>query len=311
MRIGWLAWVLLFWFLSVTPAWAKDAQTPVQTWRVGVIVNASRGPARGVFVSTPIPKEWPEQRVNVLDQELSPHVRRLTYRTLADGARQMVVEIPRIGRGESATAMVTLQISKNAPEPLADPGSLKIPHRPSAKILKYLNPSPLIESHDRTVRKQIKEIVDGVDGPWEQVRAIYTWVTSEIENRPGTVAGAKKTLPGKAGSPEDLRNVFIVLCRSHKVPARMVWADNGEYAEFYLQDDTGKGKWYPVVLEGKKEFGQMTDPRVIIQKGDNIKVPEKNKRQRFVVEFVTGSGKNSARPRVQFLRDLLPSRDVR
>ena len=89
----------------------------------------------------------------------------------------------------------------------------------------------------------------------------------------------------------------------------MVWAHGAEYAEFYLQDDTGEGRWYPVVLDGQKEFGQMTNPRVIIQKGDNIKVPEKSQRQRFVVEFVTGSAKGGAQPKVRFLRDVLPARD--
>jgi hypothetical protein len=98
------------------------------------------------------------------------------------------------------------------------------------------------------------------------------------------------------------------MCRSQKIPARMVWADNGEYAEFYLQDESGEGRWYPAVLEGKPEFGQMSNPRVIFQKGDNIKVPESSKRLLFVTETVTGNGNLSA---VDWIRDVLPARDAK
>ena len=71
------------------------------------------------------------------------------------------------------------------------------------------------------------------------------------------------------------------------------------------------GRWYPAVLEGSPEFGQMSDPRVIIQKGENIKVPEKKQRQRLVTEHLRGSGSSAGqRPVVRFVRDLLPSRDA-
>jgi hypothetical protein len=49
----------------------------------------------------------------------------------------------------------------------------------------------------------------------------------------------------------------------------------------------------------------LSEPRIIQQKGDNIRVPEKPQPQRFVTEFVTGEG--AAKPSVEFIRELLPA----
>ena len=186
---------------------------------------------------------------------------------------------------------------------------LVIPKRPPRDVRLHLSPSPLIESRARVIKNQVKELVANIDSPWEQVRSIYDFVTTDIVVEGKKVTGAEKTLKNKEGSAEDRTNLFVAMCRSNKIPSRIVWAEGSEYAEFYLQDGSGRGRWYPAVLEGRIEFGQMTNPRVIIQKGDNIKIPEKNQRQRFVVEHVSGSGVNGARPRVRFMRDVLPARD--
>ena len=76
-----------------------------------------------------------------------------------------------------------------------------------------------------------------------------------------------------------------------------------DYPEFYLEDAEGKGNWYPCQAAGDRAFGTMPDLRLILQKGDSFKVPEKKKRQRYVSEYLTGSKKaNSGRPQVKFIR---------
>ena len=298
--------------LNDAPA-AATAAEPAEVkriWRVGANIQAPAQPVSRLLVTFPVPTDWPEQHVNLYREEVPPEVGRADFRD-SDGVRQMVATIPRIDPGETVEIHVLMEITVR---PVAFPertDHLVIPARPPRDIRFYLNPSPLINHRDRSVRNKVKEIVEGIDSPWGQVEAIYDWVTLEIEsNKESEVIGAERALRELAGHPEDMANVFIALCRAHKVPARMVWADNGEYAEFYLQDDTGEGRWYPAVLEGKPEFGKMTNPRIIIQKGENIRVPEKKQRQRFVVEHVRGT-RSGGRPRVRFIRDVLPSRDAR
>ncbi|MGI9517217.1 MAG: transglutaminase-like domain-containing protein [Pirellulaceae bacterium] len=296
---------------DAAPASANPEPNEVKRiWRVGANIQAPARPVSRLLVTFPIPTDWPEQHVNLYQEEVPPEVGRADFR-VSDGVKQMVATIPRIDPGERVEIHVLMEITVR---PVAYPertDHLVIPARPPRDVRLYLNPSPLINHRDRSVRNQVKEIVEGIDSPWEQVKAIYDWVTLEIEpNKESEVIGAERAIRDLAGNPEDMANVFIALCRANKVPARMVWADNGEYAEFYLQDDTGEGIWFPAVLEGKPEFGKMTNPRIIIQKGDNIRVPEQNQRQRFVVEHVRGSG-GGARPRVRFIRDVLPSRDSR
>jgi hypothetical protein len=120
--------------------------------------------------------------------------------------------------------------------------------------------------------------------------------------------GAAAAIENLKGSIEDRTYAFVALCRARKIPARVVWADNGEYAEFWLQDDAGLGRWYPAVLDSKPEFGQMTNPRVIFQKGDNIKVPDRSQRMLYVTEKVDFSGTLQT-PR--FFNDVLPARQSR
>ena len=37
----------------------------------------------------------------------------------------------------------------------------------------------------------------------------------------------------------------------------MVWVDEHQYAEFTLEDEAGKGHWYPVQSAGSRAFGEM------------------------------------------------------
>lgn len=306
---------LLIWTVGL-PAWAQsdhksaanEASRITRTWRVGAVIQSPANPVTNLTVTFPIPTDWPEQQVNVYQENIPPEASRADFRD-SEGVRQMVARLPRIGERSEVEINVVLDITVSALPYPDRTDHLVIPERPPRDVRLHLSPSPLIESRSRTIRNQIKEIAKDNQLAWEQVQAIYDFVTTQIAVESKEVLGAEATLKQKMGSPEDLSNLFIALCRAHKVPARMVWADGGEYAEFYLQDDQGQGTWYPAVLEGNPEFGQMTRPRVIIQKGDNVKIPEKSNRQRFVVEYVAGSGKGGGQPRVRFLRDILPARD--
>jgi hypothetical protein len=50
----------------------------------------------------------------------------------------------------------------------------------------------------------------------------------------------------------------------------------------------------------------MPDPRPILQKGDNIFVPEKKSRQRYVAEFLRVDSLRGNPPQVRFVREFAP-----
>lgn len=140
---------------------------------------------------------------------------------------------------------------------------------------------------------------------WEKVEAIFDWVRENIEYRNEEPDDSLSVFRKKKGCSEDLAGLFVAMCRSAKIPARMVWVEGAQYAEFYLQDSTDTGHWFPCNVAGRREFGSNAEPRIILQKGDNIKVPEKETRQKYCAEFVSGSG--NVKPIVKFVRELLPA----
>ena len=86
------------------PAWAQLNEQPelspngiqlgdpvVQRWQVGAVVQAPNGPVRNLLITIPIPTDWPEQTVKVLEEEISPNVGQVGYRVVADGVKQMLV----------------------------------------------------------------------------------------------------------------------------------------------------------------------------------------------------------------------------
>ena len=289
-----------------TPAVVPQSLTRVV--RVGASLKAGGAGATNVHVALPVPTDWPEQHVVLFDETIPDEVRRTEYKE-SDTVRRLMATIPQIKGGQQLEMNVMFEVTVNAiPYPDRTDHLIK-PSRPPREVRIYLSPSRNIESRKATVSKQAKSVVEGIEQPWEQARAIYDWVTTQIEiDKSLKETGAYKAIKEGTGSREDPSYAFVAMCRSQKIPARMVWADNGEYAEFYLEDGEGVGRWYPVVLEGKPEFGQMSNPRIIYQKGDNIKVPESSKRQLFVTETVRGSGKLQS---VRWIRDILPARRQR
>ena len=193
-----------------------------QRWRVGVKIEALGGPCYNAFATAAVPTDWPEQTVKIVNEEMSSHIGRVSYRTLENGVKQMLVDIPQIPAGETAQALVTFEVTRCAILPPDDPSLFKIPERLSRDISKFLGPSPKIETRDTQIQKLAKEVVEGKDGAWEKVEAIYDWVRKNVEYKTGELKGARAALKDKSGDFEDLTSLFIALCRDNKIPARTV-----------------------------------------------------------------------------------------
>lgn len=274
-----------------------------QRWRVGASVAANHSPCVGVFATIPVPTSWPEQDVKVVDEIISDSIRQVRYRDLDGGIRQMLVAVPRLEMGEKAEALVTFEVTRRAVLPPRDPSRYQIPTRTPRDVKKWLAASPYIDIRHRQIRDKAREVTADQTEAWETVRAIHDWIKENVQHSNDPLKGSLDTLRQKKGNHEDLAGLFVSFCRVQKIPARLVWVPDYCYAEFYLEDESGNGHWFPCELKEKTEFGTASNQHMIIQKGDNINVPEKKEPQRFVAEFVQGKG---GQPSVSFVRQVMP-----
>jgi hypothetical protein len=320
-RLRWLIatfFVVATWQLTYGQAPPSDLpkaaeatpESRTQKWEFGTSIRAVGGPCTGIYGTFPVPADWPEQQVKVVGEQISPSVRH-SYRAV-EGLKQVVFEVPQLATGEMAECYVTFAITKTAQVAPADTTRLVIPKDPPRDIKKFLNPSPQIESTNTKVRALARELPAGKETAWEQVRAIAEGVREKVQFEPDPknifkgVIGALRD--GKADR-EDLTATFVAVCRAAKIPARMVWAMDYCYAEFYLEETPVepagsqekavklkktskqgdvKGDWFPCVVHMPVELGTVTDFRPILEKGDNFRVPELEKEppQRFVTDFL-------------------------
>ena len=288
----------------------RPGKTARHLWKTGIVVTAigGRGVAN-VYGTIPVPTDWPEQQVKVVKEDISPTVRGVQYRVVENSIRQMVFEIPSIPPGATGQALITFEVAKSALLPPADPSLFAIPKTAPREVKKFLGSSPFIETSNARIKALARELTAGKEGAWSELEAIYDGVRDKVKVEDVKAAGAAAALREGKATKEDLTALFVACCRVHKVPARMVWVVDGCYAEFYLEQEKGKGFWFPASLTAReKEFGQVSDTNPIMQKGDNIRVPENRDAYRFVPEFIKASGVGGGKPRPEFVRQLEPAR---
>jgi len=275
-----------------------------QRYRVGVVLTAANGACRGIHATMPVPADWPEQKVRIVAEDVSPAVKSLTYRTLADGVKQMVVDIPEIPAGGRVQAIVTFELERAAILAPADTTGLRIPSEPGRDLREALGTSPSIETRNPRIVKFSKEAAADREG-WSKVEAIYDAVREKVEYRNGDLKGAARALADGWGDCEELTCLFIACCRAQGIPARTVWVEGHCYPEFWLEDAAGVGRWYPCQAAGTRAFGGMPDQLPILQKGDDFRDPDRpGKSLRYVSEFLRGTPTpGAAPPQVEWIRE--------
>jgi hypothetical protein len=284
----------------------------VQKLKVGVIIKAVGGPCKGIYATLPVPTDWPEQSVQILEEDVSPTVKRVGYRVLGGSVKQMIIEIPSLGSGQEAKALITYEITRRTMVPPANTSVYSIPKKPGKDLQIYLGPSPYIESRHQKISSLAKELTakgeeSEATTDWQTVEKLYDATREKVKYVNGELKGAIRALNDGTGDCEELTSLFIALCRASKVPARTVWVDGHCYPEFYLEDDDGHGHWFPCQAAGTRDFGGIPETRPILQKGDNFKDPDRpRERQRYVSEFLKGAGiKGGGQPKVKFVREIV------
>ena len=275
-----------------------------ERWQIGMTVEAT-GACSGILATLPVPMDWPEQQVKILDQQLSGPVSPLRYRTLSDGVKQMLIAIPRLAAGETGSALVTFEVTKSAVLGPEDTNAWSIPTRSSAELRPYLGASPSIETTHAEIKRLAGDIVKDAATDWDKVKAIYDWVRANVRYEFDVeLKGALTALRAGHGDCEELTSLFIALCRANGIPARSVWIPGHCYPEFYLQTADGQGRWFPCQAAGAEEFGSMHESRPILQKGDNFRVPGEAAAKRYVAETFRAQNA-AANPRVEWVRKQL------
>ncbi|MBT6055451.1 MAG: hypothetical protein HOH16_08485, partial [Planctomycetaceae bacterium] len=131
--------------------------TGIQRYRVGVRVVAEGGRCRDIYATLPVPRDWPEQRVRIVEEDTTTDVRRLRFRDVNGAARQMIVEIPDLPAGREASAIVTYELERSAILPPHTTNDLKPPTRSDRDISVFLRPSPYIESRHTSIVRLMRE----------------------------------------------------------------------------------------------------------------------------------------------------------
>ena len=289
MRCCYIAvtWVLLM----NSPVCSQEESTASQRvsapetvyFEIGLKIR-SKGRSSGVTGTVPLPVDWPEQKVTIVERNKTDNLRKLSFKDLTRDSRQLVLRANRLATGESAQGSVILKIEKRNLVAPDSTENLAFAKKVPGKIKTYLKPSPYIESKD----KRIKEIAAQIDAgdsatAWEQVEAIYKWVRENIRYEFDTqIHSCIDALESGHGDCEELSSLFIAICRAKGIPARAVWIPSHTYPEFYLHDENGNGQWFPCQAAGNYQFGAMTERRPVLQKGDRFRVPGSRKLLRYI-----------------------------
>ena len=268
--------------------------------QIGVIITAGSRNCTGLKASVPVPTEWPEQSVKIVDEEVTPSVKRISYRTLGGGAKQMIIIVPRLAAGQVAKALITFEVTKREIKAPAATDGFFIPKSVGREMRRYMAPSPFIESTHKTIQKLSRATAKDKANAWKIAEALYDVTREKVEYKNGPLKGALRALRDGTGDCEEMTSLFVALCRASKIPARSVWVDGHCYPEFYLVDKKKQGHWFPCQAAGTRSFGAMPEARAILQKGDNFRDPDRpRERLRYVNDHLTGTG---GRPRVKFVR---------
>lgn len=280
-------------------------------FRVGAEISANNGACRGIVAMVSVPLDCAEQKVTVIEEDFSPEVAEVTYRPVPTGeVKQMLISVPRLNAGATAHAILTVEVATSKILPPEKTDDLTIPKSVPMKLRTYINPSPYIEMNNQQIRSLNKEVMGSVEenaNAWTKIEAIYDAVLKKIDYVEGPDKSAVEALHDKQADCQGRSAVFVALCRINKIPARMVWIHGHVYPEFYLEYEEGKGYWYPCESAGTRAFGEMPLARVILQKGDNFRVPERKEKLRYASDFVIGlPTPGGGKPHVKYIREIAP-----
>jgi transglutaminase-like putative cysteine protease len=284
-----------------------------RTYRLKVVIRieAPDGAVKNVIATGPIPMDWPEQRVRLISEKLSPQCK-VSEQILKGQAALIRFQVPQIPKGGSAFVERLYEITRYRTKFSLAGEELKMPHGvPSELKDQVAGAAPGME----TKSPQMIELASALrkasqdDGPWETIKTFWGWTRDNVKFENGDFRGALYAIENRCGDCEEMSALFVGLCRLSGIPARSVWVEGHDYPEFYLLDKQGKGHWIPAQVVGPPWFGEITEYRPIFQKGDRFYDALTKTYVRYVPHTVKGSD-GKALPKVEYRHEIIADSDI-
>ena len=284
-----------------------------RTYRLKVVIRieAPEAPAKGIVATSPIPMDWPEQKVRLLSQKLSPGCR-ASEQIIRGQAAFLKFQVPQISKGGTAFVERLYEITRYRTKFILPGEELQLPRAAPPEMKDQLAGTPpgielqnprMIELAE-TLRCSHEQ-----DGSWETVKSFWSWTRDNVKFENGDFRGAMHAIDQHCGDCEEMSALFVGMCRLSGIPARTVWVDTHDYPEFYLLDKQGKGHWIPAQVLGPPWFGEMAEYRPILQKGDRFYDPLQRTYVRYLPQTVRGADAK-VKPKVQFLHQIISDSDI-
>jgi hypothetical protein len=149
-----------------------------------------------------------------------------------------------ISQGRQQLKGDVLEIFK---EKMSGVDSYSIPHKGS--LLEYLDPTPFIQSDNKTIIKKAQEIISNEKDALKAVNLINKWVYQNIEKKPTlSIPSALDVLKVKVGDCNEHATLFVALCRSVGIPSKLCAGIVYNQGSFYYHawSDVFVGRWISV-----------------------------------------------------------------
>src|SRR5262245_40964785 len=203
-----------------------DGTPGVTTWKVALEVKGELHAAES-SVTTILPPDF--RRQHIVDETFeSVQLSHKAY-TAKEGGRRKVVWRPRAGAGRPGTfgLVYSFRCITGMRRPTAGmvQRTRKLDSAPTNE--RNTRPGPLVQSEHPDVSALAAEIVRDVVDEEDRVRALYGYVADLAE---GEAADALTSLREGAASNAGKARLLVALCRSRKIPARVV-------SGLFLKDD--------------------------------------------------------------------------
>jgi hypothetical protein len=222
------------------PAAPRYGEPQVRRYRVGASIHAKKGAVQKIRAMVAVPYACEQQQVEIIDEDISEQIDDLDYRELrGGGVRQMLISIDHLPAKEEAHAIITYEVQTRPILPPLETDDLRIPQKASRELKQFLGKSPYIEVGHRKIRAAVKEALENLDETatdWQQVEALYDYGQKTIDYLEGPDKSAVKALKDRQGDCQAISALFVAMCRTEKIPARIVWVHEHNYAEFYLEE---------------------------------------------------------------------------
>ncbi len=268
-----------------------------RTYRLRLVtrIEAPDGPLTNVVAMSPFPLEWPEQKLKLLSEKVSPGAK-VSEQIFKGQAGLLKLQAASVPQGEAASVERLYEVTRYRLKFNFPTEELRAPRTLPAELREQLTqPAPGIEMTEPAIVNLAKEVKDSSLNAWDQVRATWKWTRDNVKFQNGDFRGALFAATERCGDCEEMSALFIGLLRLNGLQGRTVWVEGHDYPEFYLTDKRGKGHWIPCQVVGPEWFGEMIEYRPIFQKGDRFYDPLQKTLVRYVPHTLKADGKSSPR----------------